>query len=162
MRTEPSRLQYSQAWRIADVCYGLYLVIDLACGETCLANAGHPMPICVRGSFKSAEPFSDSAKPDPVLGMFEGTGYHDCLRKLKEGDKFLLFTDGLFEVENADGQFFEQKRLMEAVRKRATLGAEALCSGLIYEIQQFSKGDAFEDDVSIVATEVDHLIGNSG
>jgi serine phosphatase RsbU (regulator of sigma subunit) len=51
---------------------------------------------------------------------------------------------------------------MEAVRKRAMLGAEELCSGLIYEIQQFSEGDAFEDDVSIVATEVNHLIKDSG
>ncbi len=135
-----------------------YMVIDLAWGELYFANAGHPMPLCVRRSSGSAEPFTVSARPDPVLGMFEWTEYHDRCRKLEMGDLLLLFTDGLFEVENADGQLFDQQRLLEAVRERSKLGAEELCRDLVREVQQFSENDAFEDDVSIVAAQVDHLI----
>jgi sigma-B regulation protein RsbU (phosphoserine phosphatase) len=135
-----------------------YLVIDLAWSELHFANAGRPMPICIRRSSGSAEPLTESARPDSVLGMLEGTEYHDHSRKLKKGDMLLLFTDGLYEVENAQGQLFDQRQLQESVRKRAAVGAETLCRDLIREIQQFSESNAFEDDVSILAVEVDHLI----
>ncbi len=148
-------LKQSAAQMFVTACY---IVIDLAWGELHFANAGHPMPLCLRRSSRSAEPFTESTRPDPVLGMFESTEYHDWPRKLKEGDMLLLFTDGLFEVENTDGQLYDQRQLLEAVKKRTLVGAEELCRDLIREVQQFSESDAFEDDVSIVAVEVDHLI----
>jgi serine phosphatase RsbU (regulator of sigma subunit) len=70
----------------------------------------------------------------------------------------LLFTDGLFEVEGADAQYYDQPRLLRAVSQRTGLCAEELCQQLVDEVQQFAGTKDFADDVCLIAMEIDHLM----
>jgi sigma-B regulation protein RsbU (phosphoserine phosphatase) len=136
-----------------------YALADIARGELHYANAGHPAPLCVHRVPRSAERLSLSAlKSDPVLGIFEDVQYHSSSCKLSAGDILLLFTDGLFEVEGIDGQYFDQTRLLKAVSQRLGLCSEELCQQLVEEVQQFAATKEFADDVCLVAMEIDHLV----
>jgi sigma-B regulation protein RsbU (phosphoserine phosphatase) len=136
-----------------------YLLADISRGELHYANAGHPAPFCVHRARRSTEllPFPGS-QPDPVLGIFDETQYHSSSRELSVGDILLLFTDGLFEVEGADAQYYDQPRLFRAVNQRAGLCAEELCKQLVDEVRQFAATKDFADDVCLIAMEINHLV----
>jgi len=136
-----------------------YLVADVARGELHYANAGHPTPLCVHRARRSAEPLPlRGSKPDPVLGIFGDAEYHSSSCELCAGDILLLFTDGLFEVEGADAQYYDQFRLLGSVSRRAGLRADELCKQLVADVQQFAETKVFADDVCLIAMEVDHLM----
>jgi sigma-B regulation protein RsbU (phosphoserine phosphatase) len=149
-------LKHTRLTMFVSACY---LLADLARGELHYANAGHPAPLWVHRARRSAErlPFGGS-KPDPVLGIFEDAQYHGWSCELSAGDIVLLFTDGLFEVEGADGHYYDQPRLLRSVSQRAGLCADELCQQLVDEVLRFAATKGFADDVCLVAMEIDHLI----
>ena len=135
-----------------------FAVADLAKGELHYANAGHPHPLCVRHAAEAGTVFGlKGCKPGPALGLFDGAVYETCTARLAEHDVLMLFTDGLFEVESAAGEFYDQQRLQRAVEERMALSAEALCADLVREIQGFSASKDFTDDVCLVTMEVERL-----
>jgi sigma-B regulation protein RsbU (phosphoserine phosphatase) len=137
----------------------LYLMADIARGELHYANAGHPTPLWVHRYRRSAEPLPlHGWKPDPVLGIFGDAEYHSASSQLCAGDILLLFTDGLFEVQGADEQYYDQLQLLKSVSQRVDLRAEELCRQLVAEVRKFAASKDFEDDVCLIAIEVDHLM----
>jgi sigma-B regulation protein RsbU (phosphoserine phosphatase) len=132
-----------------------YLVADLARGELRYSNAGHPSPLLVRRSAGTVEPlrFPD-CRPGPALGVFEESVYPICQCALAPQDLVVLFTDGLYEVEGAEGNEYGQERLLAAVRKRANLAAGPLFDELLADVQKHAGNRGFVDDVCIVGVEV--------
>jgi phosphoserine phosphatase RsbU/P len=136
----------------------LYVITDIARGELRYANAGHPTPLCVHRTGSAAPLPLSKSKPDSVLGIFDDAEYHSVSAQLCTGDILLLFTDGLFEVEGADGQYYDQRRLLKSVNERVDLRAEELCKQLVAEVREFAVSKDFSDDVCLIAIEVDHLM----
>ncbi len=135
-----------------------YVVADLASGELLYANAGHPDPLCIRHTNGSAHAEAlNHCKRGPVLGMFAGAEYGVSNLPIVPHDVVLLFTDGLFEVEGADGELYDQQSLMQAVDRRANLRADAICGEVLAEIREFSVKHGFDDDVCLVALEVERV-----
>ncbi len=136
-----------------------YVVADLAKGELRYANAGHPeaLRILHRAAAAEAVPLNRCSR-SPVLGMFEAAQYAAGRSELEPADVVLQFTDGLFEVESADGALYDQRALVEAVSRRADLGAGELCREVLAEVREFSASKEFNDDVCLVAAEVSRLI----
>jgi sigma-B regulation protein RsbU (phosphoserine phosphatase) len=89
----------------------------------------------------------------PALGLFEKTDYPTCRCPFAPGDFVFLFTDGVYEVTDAQGEEFGQVRLLQAVRKRIQIPAEELFVELLAEVQRFSGSQEFEDDVCLVGVE---------
>ncbi len=135
-----------------------YVVADLEKGELRYANAGHPDPLCVRHVDGLAETIPlNHCKRGPVLGMFPRAEYGLHTMPIAVHDMVLLFTDGLFEVEGADGELYDQKSLIKAVNRRTNLHAGELCGEVLAEIRQFAAQNKFDDDVCLVALEVERL-----
>jgi phosphoserine phosphatase RsbU/P len=168
--TEPSRflqelnrgifhiLNHTRLTMFVSACY---VLADVARGELRYTNAGNPAPLCVHRARGSVEPLSfRGSKPGPVLGIFDDAQYDSSSCRLSAGDTLLLFTDGLFEVEGADGQFYDQARLLRSVSQRTSLCADELCKQLVAEVQQFAATKDFADDVCLIAMEIDHLVKN--
>jgi sigma-B regulation protein RsbU (phosphoserine phosphatase) len=137
-----------------------YLVADLARGELRFANAGHPTPYHVRRSLKLVEPLGRS-KPGPALGVFELAVYSAEQRPLRPQDMVMFYTDGLYEVESPEGEFFSKEQLIAAVRQRLELPAPQLFDALLAEIKAFAATPAFEDDMCLVGLEVGRMLGAS-
>ena len=72
-------------------------------------------------------------------------------------DMVLLFTDGLYEVENARGEFYDPARFPRAVERRLECGAEEIFEQMLAEVRGFAGREDFSDDVCLVAMEVQHL-----
>ncbi len=135
-----------------------FAVVDLDRGELRYANGGHPQPLRLRRTPEGNSVSGlNGAKPGPALGLFASAAFPTNSTRLVEHDVLLLFTDGLFEVENTDGEQYDQALLHRAIEGRMNLSAETLCKELVREIQQFSASKDFTDDMCLVAMEVGRL-----
>jgi sigma-B regulation protein RsbU (phosphoserine phosphatase) len=151
------------AFRNSDITLfasAFYVVADLAKGQLRYANAGHPNPLhltrSANGSAATASPLM-GARPGPALGLFDGARYETFRCKLSSRDVVLLFTDGLFEVEGSGGELYDYQKLSRAVGDRTELPVVELCRSLIDEVQQFSATQEFNDDVCLVAMDIDRI-----
>lgn len=132
-----------------------YLVADGRTGLAAYGNAGHPKPLHVRRSDGTVQPLANaSGKSQPALGIFEDASYQASQAKLGPKDLIMLFTDGLYEVQNQQGQLYTQAQLLEGVRQRAQLPAPEMFDQVLQEIKLFAGGTGFADDVCIVGIEL--------
>ena len=133
----------------------VYLIIDAAEQELRFASAGHPSPFLVRRSQAVAEPLTScDPRHGPALGLFERSDFPTCHCPLSVEDMVILFTDGLYEVDGPGQAEYGQERLLAAVRRKASLPAPQLFDEILNEVQQFSQGKEFGDDVCLVGVEL--------
>jgi phosphoserine phosphatase RsbU/P len=132
-----------------------YLVADAAAGRMSYANAGHPRPLHIRRHAREVSLLEGpGARPGPALGVFQNSRYLTQEREIAARDLLMLFTDGLYEVENARGEYYDQALLLEAVRSKAQLDAEEIFEETLDEVRKFSASNRFVDDVCLVGVEV--------
>ena len=86
-------------------------VLDVKTGEMEYVNAGHNRPFVrhVDGSVVKV-----TGKGGRFLGMFEDAAYRSHRLKFEKGDVLYLYTDGVTEAMNAQGELFGERRLCEA------------------------------------------------
>jgi sigma-B regulation protein RsbU (phosphoserine phosphatase) len=99
----------------------LYGILD---GETHTfqyCNAGHLYPIFLSGgAVRMLE------QGGAVLGVFADWKYEDFKIELRDGDRLLLFTDGITEASDSKGQEFEESRIAAFAEANGTLSAKEL------------------------------------
>lgn len=139
-----------------------YVVTDLTKGELCYANAGHPRPLRVAHAAKGKNIRSaplNGQRPGPALGLIRQTVYQEETCELSARELILLFTDGLFEVRSSGGQYYDYLKLTQAVQDRKAMAPKELCHSLVAEVKAFSATRAFDDDVCLVAMDIERLRG---
>ncbi len=70
---------------------------------------------------------------------------------LSPGDGVLLFTDGLVDVENPQGQFFTEQMLASAIESALSLHSSSLLDKLLEQTRVFGGDQPYQDDVCLVA-----------
>jgi len=137
-----------------------YVVADVSASELRFASAGHPSPFHLRRREGVVAPlkFCDP-RHGPALGLFDKSAYPACRCSLAVDDIILLFTDGLYEIDNDEHEEYGQERLLNAVGARMQLPMDDLLDQLLGEVQAFSGKKDFEDDVCIVGLEAAKLGG---
>jgi sigma-B regulation protein RsbU (phosphoserine phosphatase) len=131
-----------------------YLMVDSKSGTMRYANAGHPKPLLIRRSASRVEPLANAGgKSQPVLGLFEAATYETTEVKLAPKDLVMLFTDGLYEVQDSKDELYSQEMLVAGVQRRTQLAAPQLFDELLAEIRRFAADSDFDDDVCLVAVE---------
>jgi sigma-B regulation protein RsbU (phosphoserine phosphatase) len=133
---------------------GFYLVANWKTGIVRYTNAGHPKPLLVRRNQKLVEPLANlGGKSQPALGLFEEAIYQTSEVNFSPHDLVMLFTDGLYEVQDEGHELYSQSMLVTDVEKRAQLSASDLFDQLIERMQRFSADGKFSDDVCLVGIE---------
>ena len=124
-----------------------YGVLDLRTGEMQFANAGHNPPyiFSADGTYRAVKP-----KSGPMLGMFEGLPYRTLTEQLKPGEMILLYSDGVPEARNKEGEFGDE-RLEEFIAGHASESAEQLTRSLHKAVQDFAAGTPQHDDITLLA-----------
>ena len=122
-----------------------YGVLDAKTRTFTYTNAGHLLPILIRGSGKAQELRDGGA----VLGVFPGWKYEDSEVKLKAGDRLLLFTDGITEAGAPGGEEFGEQRLISSSRKYWEASASELKSALLGDVKKFCNA-RFRDDATLI------------
>lgn len=117
------------------------------------ASAGHPSPIhfdAGTGQVRQLE-----TQRGPPLGLSDTATWPKNTAPFGKGQRVLLFTDGLYEVEGADGQQLGLARLTESAGRKVALPAAQLLTELVEEGQEFSTTGDFHDDVCAIVVEPD-------
>jgi serine phosphatase RsbU (regulator of sigma subunit) len=131
-----------------------YLVADVERAELRFANAGHPCALHVRCDGASAEKLDDQGSRGPVMGIFPSATYATAVRSMVRGDRVMLFTDGLYEVEDATGAFFNEEQLRATVSRHAALVPEEFFDRVVSDIRKYSQSGTFADDVCVVGMQI--------
>ena len=139
-----------------------YVVVDIATARLTFANAGHPSPLLVRDATDEVVPITTPNASGPALGLFDDVQYHTQELPVEVGDSLLVFTDGLYKVENPCADTFSVEGLREAIQQRAGLPLAKLMQDVFSEIETFAQGEAFPDDVCLVGMEITRLDIHSG
>ena len=108
-------------------------------------NAGHNPPILMRPNGECIR-LEDGGR---VIGAFTDSNYTQRQVKFNDGDKLLLFTDGVTEARNASGEEFGEERLLECVRAYRGRNAAELRTIIHNEVTQFCS-DSFDDDAALM------------
>jgi len=149
----------TEAHLFVTVFYG---ILDTASGTLKYCNAGHPAPYLL-----SAEPGGAiQALPGRgmALGVVEGTDWGHTVIQLPPGAMLLLYTDGVIDAHNSQGERFGSERMLDVARgilgsARGVLGsvqanqghlAQAVQEGLLEQLQQFSGDESQFDDITVM------------
>jgi len=125
----------------------LFLLVDLEKGEITFANAGHNLP------YKRTENGVDELCATGMpLGLLPGMIYDENQAVLNPGESILLFSDGLIEGHNPDGEMFGFHRLKRIMEENP--GGSSMIQLLIDKLTDFTGPDwEQEDDVTFVTLE---------
>ncbi|XHR27309.1 MAG: PP2C family protein-serine/threonine phosphatase [Chthoniobacteraceae bacterium] len=132
----------------------IYMLLDEERHEVQFANAGHPEPFFLGMAANGVKSLNASGnKPGAALGLFDDAIYSTKRYRLGEGDRVILFTDGLYEVEAPSGDVFSQTKLRSSFEKHWKLPTAELFDAVTADVCAFSQRSSFDDDVCIVAGE---------
>ncbi|AXC14213.1 Serine phosphatase RsbU, regulator of sigma subunit [Acidisarcina polymorpha] len=127
-----------------------YGVVDTQQRQLHYENAGHCLPLVVRGDGSVLLPASYSG----VLGLFSHWTYQDSQLELESGDCLVLITDGVLEAANAEEEEFGYQRLIDAVEQARQTGAHGIRSAILTAVSVFCNGK-FDDDASLIVVTVE-------
>ena len=122
-----------------------YGELDVSSRKLTFTNAGHNPPMLIRASGECVR----LEEGGPVIGAFCESSYVQQEIQLHEGDKLLLFTDGVTEARDACGDEFGEHRLQECLRAFRGSNAAELRTQILNEVRQFCADD-FDDDATLM------------
>jgi len=127
-----------------------YLWIDTEIHKALYSAAGHPPLLRWRnGMLERIE------SNGLLFGVIEDPCYPVCELPLLSGDRFLLYTDGITEPENAAGDSFGDKKLEEVVRINQSRPPAELSDQLLSEIRRWQPAATTQqDDITLVVIDV--------
>jgi sigma-B regulation protein RsbU (phosphoserine phosphatase) len=130
-----------------------YLVINSRTGVMQYANAGHPSPFHLRAGRGVESLGVPGDGHGPALGLADAPEFPVGRRDLAQGDRVLLYTDGVYEVEGEDGEFYGQPRLKESAAKGSSLSPELFLDALMVDVCAFSGTSKFCDDACLLSVD---------
>jgi serine phosphatase RsbU (regulator of sigma subunit) len=123
-----------------------FCVADGDTGEVAFCNAGHNPPIIVR---KSGE-VEELQGGGPVLGILRSIEYDEYRVHLDVGDTLLIYSDGVTEAANVQGDEFDTERLGEAVARSRTRSAAEIMAEVNRAVAEFTAGAPQSDDITLI------------
>ena len=126
----------------------LYGILDLNTREFNYARAGHEPPLILNpdGSVERIPHSSGMA-----LGLWETIALDVRAIILPPGSTLLLFTDGLTDCRNPDGEPFGLERIKLTLGKLSNINAQQVCDQLLDTLRNYENGAKQDDDVTLVA-----------
>jgi serine phosphatase RsbU (regulator of sigma subunit) len=122
-----------------------YCILDPKSASLSYANAGHDVPYLHRNG--EAEELRARGMP---LGLMPGMGYEEKEIVLEREDSALLYSDGLVEAHNPQGEMFGFPRLRALIAEHAD-GERSLGDLLLEELYSFvGEGWKQEDDITLL------------
>jgi serine phosphatase RsbU (regulator of sigma subunit) len=120
-------------------------------GQVAWASAGHDPPLRVSRDGRIAP--VDLTPVGLPLGIQAGEEYVMVRWELGPGERLLLFTDGLVEASNGNGEAFGRVRLRSEVSNRSACSLGDMVRALVVRSAAHGEGADFVDDFTIVGVE---------
>lgn len=119
-------------------------------GEIETVNAGHLPPLLIKRGVKGE--LDHAGLP---LGMFCEAEFTSRKVQLDRGDSLLLFTDGVTETTNPDGDEFGTHRLFDSINEDSSEGPRRLIENCLGHVSDFRGSEERRDDLSMLAISFD-------
>ncbi|MDD2723683.1 MAG: PAS domain S-box protein [Methylovulum sp.] len=124
-----------------------YLQYDIARQQLSYANAGHSPPLLLRAQAGVCELLDADGM---ILGVRKAIVFEEKNLLLGEGDVVLLYTDGLTEADNAQGEFFGLQRVGDVLVQQAGQSPQTVIAALFKALKDFCQKDSFNDDITLL------------
>jgi sigma-B regulation protein RsbU (phosphoserine phosphatase) len=125
-----------------------YGILNTRTGVLEYSNAGHnpPYTFSPEGRVRAL-----TERCGPMLGVFEGFQYPSRSTEVRSSEGVLVFTDGVTEACNKQGEFYEESRLEAYLAAHASQPVDELVLGLQAEVERFEAGAPRADDITVLA-----------
>ena len=120
-----------------------YVYLDSRSRELRYSAAGHPPMFLLRNGA-----VLEMQENGLMLAAFDFATYSNATRQLEEGDRLLLYTDGLIEASNSTGEFFGREALAEALRKTIGYSPAEAADQILSSVQKWSTTQ--DDDLTLI------------
>ncbi|MCY4474521.1 MAG: SpoIIE family protein phosphatase [Chloroflexi bacterium] len=120
-----------------------YAIYNPENSEFRYANGGHNEPIVVHpdGRTTIIDPTGGTA-----LGILPGLEYRESMVKLESGDTVILYTDGITEAFNAEGELFGMDRLRQVFQDKQPMNAQEASAMVFDAVNEFAGDEPQSDD----------------
>ncbi len=137
----------TQAHQFITFLAGVY---DHSTGRFDYVNAGHNPPLLVKkdGTLTLLE------SGGLILGALADMTYEQESIKLDKGDLLFLYTDGLSEAENPEGDMYDEERVEEFVKRNHGMDIGKMVDLLASEVEGFMNGMERKDDLTLLIARV--------
>jgi sigma-B regulation protein RsbU (phosphoserine phosphatase) len=127
----------------------IYAVWDDEHRTLLVANSGLPRPIYVHDGKNQV--IEATGLP---LGLFDDADYDEFRFKMKPGDMFVFFSDGILDARNRNGELFGRGRVEQIVADCSGSSADCVVDTLFKAAAEYSAGVEAFDDQTVVAIKV--------
>jgi len=143
-------LSLTKETKFATVFYG---IIDIENLVLSYSNAGHHEPVLINR--KNGEISLLKCKKGFPVGLFKANSdtYGSNKINLKKGDRIFIFTDGILEAKNDNGELFGEKRFLELVKNTKDLNSEDAKELILERINEFANKN-LDDDITLLIIDV--------
>ncbi len=128
-----------------------YVVLDHAHGGVTMARAGHDAPLLVK---QNGQTITRLKPPGMVVGIDSGSVFDrvtgDFAIPLERDDCLVLYTDGVTEALDANGDEYGPDRMIQSVRESAGNGAAAVITRMIDDLRNFVGSQPQNDDITLI------------
>ncbi|MDD7804948.1 MAG: SpoIIE family protein phosphatase [Endozoicomonas sp. (ex Botrylloides leachii)] len=119
-------------------------------GDIVMAQAGHPCPLWIKKETGAIDVIQGRGVP---IGMLPDATYQTIRFKLNSGDRLFLYSDGLIECANEQGELFGEDRLCQVLERTFCFSVKETIDHVETEINHWGQRDAFEDDITYLVLE---------
>jgi sigma-B regulation protein RsbU (phosphoserine phosphatase) len=123
-------------------------ILEPATGRISYTNAGHNAGLVVRAGGAAIETLEANGVPLGLLPV--APPYRAAEVVLQPGDTLVLYTDGIVEAVDPDGQEFGMERLQDVCRRHCAGTCQELADAVEKDLAAFVRGVPFPDDRTIV------------
>ncbi len=124
-----------------------YAILQPDSGEILYVNAGHMPPLWVHALDGHVD---ELRAHDMALAVLPGVSFRERRAHLAAGDLLVLYTDGVTEALNAEGEMFGRQRLAEVVSAHRSRSAEELVQVVNETVNAFVGNTPQYDDITVV------------
>ena len=127
-------------------------IINLDKGELVCANAGHSFPFLYNSDQQTYQPIGDKNTGNG-LGIWQESVYETMHYPFDRSSRIFLYTDGVYEAKNPQGEEFTGERLEKLVCACTGQPAAKLIANISETIDAFTDTCPKEDDLTLIAIE---------
>jgi sigma-B regulation protein RsbU (phosphoserine phosphatase) len=132
----------------------LYLILERGSETLSIANAGHEPPLIRRSKNGEVEVCK---VPGLAVGVDKGPVFERVVKdqelNLEIGDILILYTDGLIEAMDRNGEEFGFEQFQECFKNASGTTADEVLDSIMKELESFTAGTSATDDITLIAVE---------
>ncbi len=128
-----------------------YARFDVAERQLTFVDCGHPGILRYRALTGECTSLKGDNLP---LGFLESHEYRQRTVAIEDDDLFVLYSDGLTEVRNAEGEMFGEQRLKEVVTSVGHKSPREVTQAVHRAAKSFAVAEHFDDDLTLVVARV--------